>query len=332
MNTQIVYVIICSQNDIFLEELWVSLFSLRHFHPEAKVVVLTDKPTARRLNLPSFNLLLSMISEIKIVDVPEDYNGLQRSRYIKTNVRNIVDGSYLYIDTDTIITAPLDGIDSLEITNIAMVPDGHCYSAAGNHIYFESLTVIVNKIFDADIRDIPIYFNAGVQLVSDNSFTREFFTKWHNNWQKAHSKGIDTDQQAYVYTDKCYGYITELLPDIYNCQVMRGAKYFFSANLIHIYRNRNVCLNDFPLQPFWEVYHKIKQDVGLSEEVKSIILNAKNQLSASSNIVSDEEMNFLLGKFYKLYKLNRFHFRWLIDKFNYFAERRENRIKIKRIK
>lgn len=332
MNTQIVYVIVSSQNDIFLEELWASLFSLRHFHPEARVVVLADNPTAQRLNHPAFSLLLSMITEIKIVDVPEDYNGLQRSRDIKTNVRNIVNGSYLYIDTDTIITAPLDGIDSFEITNIAMVPDGHCYSVAENHIRFGSLAVMVKNIFDADIRDIPIYFNAGVQLVADNSLTREFFKKWHDNWQRAHNKGIDTDQQAYAYTDKCYGYITELLPDIYNCQVMRGAKHLFSANLIHVNRYRNVCLNDFPLQPFWEVYYKIKQDAGLSEEVKYKLINAKNQLSASSNIVGNEEMIFLLGKFYKLYKLNRFHLRWLIDKFNHFAERREYRNKIKRIK
>ena len=34
MKTPIVYTLISSEKDYFLEELWVSLYSLRQFHPE----------------------------------------------------------------------------------------------------------------------------------------------------------------------------------------------------------------------------------------------------------------------------------------------------------
>ena len=49
MKTLIVYVLISSEKDFFLEEFWVSLFSLRRFHPKDAVWVLTDEPTSKRI-------------------------------------------------------------------------------------------------------------------------------------------------------------------------------------------------------------------------------------------------------------------------------------------
>lgn len=324
MKTQIVYVVTSTPEDFFLEELWASLYSLRYFHPEARVVVLTDFPTAKRLNLPAFQQLLSMITELITVNVTEEYNGMQRSREIKTNVRNLIEGKYLYLDTDTIITSPLDTIDILEINNIAMVPDFHRYSYTENadKNLRVALPIIVKKLYSEDISDIPIYFNAGVQLVSDNSFTREFFKKWHENWQIAVGKGVNTDQQTYAYTDKCYGYITELLPDTFNCQVMCGANYLVDAKILHIYRIAPFFMNGFS-QPLWDLYHIIKKEGTLSNETKAVLNNAKYHFSNLSCIVGHDEMDFLRGKFYKLYKFNCFHLRWFIDCFNHWALRWE---------
>ena len=49
MKTQIVYNVISSEKDYFLEELWVSVYSLRQFHPNTRVVVMTDAPTGARI-------------------------------------------------------------------------------------------------------------------------------------------------------------------------------------------------------------------------------------------------------------------------------------------
>ena len=90
MKLQLVYVLISSESDFFLEEFWVSLFSLRRFHPKDKVVVLTDHPTAERVrDRPQ---LASMITDLKIIDLPDDYDGRLRSRTLKTSVRNLIDG------------------------------------------------------------------------------------------------------------------------------------------------------------------------------------------------------------------------------------------------
>lgn len=328
MTTQAVYVLVSSPHDYFLEELWASLYSLRHFHPQARVVVMTDAPTAARIKVPTYQQLLSMITELMIVPVTEGYSGMQRSREIKTNVRNLIRGDFLYIDTDTIITDSLEDIDNLKVKNLAMVPDAHLHSFAKNRADLLPLLVIVKKVYGIELSDIPTYFNAGVTYVRDNAFTREFFTKWHNNWLIALSKGIDTDQQALAYTDKCYGYVIEQLPDIYNCQVMFGAKYLLEAKIMHIYRNWT-CMVDYPTHTLWDLYPKIREEGGVSEEVKAVLMDAKNHLSASSCIINSEDMGFLRCKFYKLYKLNKFHLRWLIDKFNRWATQRENKRKIR---
>ena len=111
MKTPIVYTLISSEKDYFLEELWVSLYSLRQFHPEVTVNVLVDESTKKYME--RFPKLCDMITNIVVVLVPENYNAKQRSRVIKTTVRNVIDGAYLFIDTDTVICKPLDDIDNL---------------------------------------------------------------------------------------------------------------------------------------------------------------------------------------------------------------------------
>lgn len=76
MKTQIVYTLISSEKDYFLEELWVSLHSLRIFHPEVSVKVLVDKLTEKYMR--RFPKLCDMITEIVVVPVPENYNAKQQ--------------------------------------------------------------------------------------------------------------------------------------------------------------------------------------------------------------------------------------------------------------
>ena len=49
MKTQIVYVLVSSEKDVFLEELWASAWSLRQYEPYVTVNVVVDEPTAKRV-------------------------------------------------------------------------------------------------------------------------------------------------------------------------------------------------------------------------------------------------------------------------------------------
>ena len=319
MDTQIVYVSVSSADDLFLEQLWASAYSLRRFHPEATVMVLTDGPTAMRINSDTYQAMRDLITEVKVVEVNNAYSGMQRSREIKTSIRNLIDGDFLYIDTDTIITAPIDGLDRLKVKNLAMVPNMHRHSLADNGLYLTRWTTKVKKVFNTDINDAPVLFNGGAFFVHDNAFTREFFTKWHENWLVSVSKGLDTDQQALVYTDKNFGYVIEKMPDIYNCQVLFGVKYFFDAKILHIYHIPSYYSCD-PLRVLWSVYDNIRKEGCLSEETKDILKNPKSHLSFSSCLVSFEDTDFMRGRFFNnIYRRSRV-IRWCINKFDTWAE------------
>ena len=43
MKTQIVYVLVSSEKDVFLEELWASVWSLRQYEPDVTVVAYFEK-------------------------------------------------------------------------------------------------------------------------------------------------------------------------------------------------------------------------------------------------------------------------------------------------
>ena len=105
MKTQIVYVLVSSEKDVFLEELWVSAWSLRQYEPDVTVNVVVDEPTAKRVY--SNEDLMALITNVVVADVPEEYTPKERSREIKTRIRELIKGEFFYIDTDTVICKPL---------------------------------------------------------------------------------------------------------------------------------------------------------------------------------------------------------------------------------
>lgn len=121
MNTQIVYSIISSKQDYYLEQLIMSVHSLRMYNPAAHVIVVTDNFTAKTL-IGWRSYIKGIINHLQVIPVPSQYNPMQRSRFLKTNLRKFVKGDYLFIDTDTIICASLEDIDNID-ADIALVAD-----------------------------------------------------------------------------------------------------------------------------------------------------------------------------------------------------------------
>ena len=126
MHTRFVYVLVSTPQDLFYEQTLVSVSSLKHYNPTAKVVLVVDDKTDETL-LEKRASLQSLIEEKIVVPFPEEVANKQRSRRLKTNLRNIVKGDFLYLDSDTIVCDKLDEIDSFDF-QIGMVWDS-------NHIF-----------------------------------------------------------------------------------------------------------------------------------------------------------------------------------------------------
>lgn len=291
MKTQIVYVVISTDEDLFLEELWASLFSLRIYHPEAIVKVMVDAPTAKRIN--EHLSLLAMITEIVTVDVPENYSPMARSRVIKTTIRNIIDGAFLFIDTDTIICHSLKDVDSIN-SDIAAVPDMHVPMT--QHMAKRLISERAKKYFKDDISDSEYYFNSGVLYVADNDSTREFYRRWYDNWLAYFSQSKHAaDQPSLIQTDKDFGYLIKKLPDVYNSQIAMSLRYFYEAYIIHFWHMDFIA--DQSYSPFMglSIYREIKEANTITPHVEELIRNCKSAFATPTMIVGKPQIDFLFS-------------------------------------
>lgn len=300
MEMQIIYVLVASESNLYLEELWASLYSLRQFHPDADVTVLVDKETASMIE--ARKELKEMITTVTVVPTPEHYNAKQRSRQIKTTIREVIKGDYLFIDTDTVITKPLDDITSIEGDMLA-VPDGHLPLS---ECLFSPVTTVKN-IFNEDCSDSRYWFNSGVMLVRDNELTHRFYKRWNENWTySCFEKGNSQDQPSLLKTDKEFGYVIKELPGIYNAQVAMSLKYFADAAIVHWWHMSFIENQDYSPYFSLSIYRDIKEAKAITPHIEELIKNCKQSFVSPSMPVGKEQILFLFspaGKiFNRIYK------------------------------
>lgn len=306
MIPQIVYVLVANEKNLYLEEMWVSIFSLRRHHPEATVKVLVDMETKEYLS--RFPQLTSMIDETVVVQTPAGYNAKQRSRQIKTTIRNVLKGDYIFIDTDTVICKPLDGIvedirELKDFRGIAAVREGH---ATMKDTLFPP-TGTVKRIFDIDISQSPLMTNSGVMFVADIPFTHEFYKRWNENWKRScFEKGNSQDQPSLYATDCQYGYVIRELSGIYNAQVAMSLKYYADAVILHWWHMDFI--EDQSYSPYFslEIYQDLKKEGEITPQIEELIINAKQSFVSPTMPVGKEHILFLFspaGKiFNRIYK------------------------------
>ena len=306
MIPQIVYVLVANEKNLYLEEMWVSIFSLRRHHPEATVKVLVDMETKEYLS--RFPQLTSMIDETVVVQTPAGYNAKQRSRQIKTTIRNVLTGDYIFIDTDTVICKPLDGIvedirELKDFRGIAAVREGH---VTMKETLFPP-TETVKRIFDIDISQSPLMTNSGVMFVADIPFTHEFYKRWNENWKRScFEKGNSQDQPSLYATDCQYGYVIRELSGIYNAQVAMSLKYYADAVILHWWHMDFI--EDQSYSPYFslEIYQDLKKEGEITPQIEELIINAKQSFVSPTMPVGKEHILFLFspaGKiFNRIYK------------------------------
>lgn len=232
MKTKLVYVYVGSDGDYYYEMLIMSLYSFRRYHPHDEVLIVMDEETFESLRHKNA-ALLSDVTPI-VVHISEDYNMMQRSRYLKTKLRQIIDGDYLYIDGDTIICAKLNAIDSLD-SDLGMVLNLHRKDE-----FLSQKNVNLCKAAGMDTSVMRPYYNGGVAYVKDSPVSFKFYEHWHQLWLKSVSNGVFQDQPALCQTDFDLGFPVKEMWGGWNCQVCFGGKlclicrakiiHYFSAN------------------------------------------------------------------------------------------------------
>lgn len=303
MGLKIVYDVISSEGDNYFEQAWASMFSLRHFNPNAFVVLLTDDSTSQTIEKTYRKKAKKLIDDIVVVPFDKQYSNKEKSRWIKTSMRRLVNGDFLFIDADTIVAGALDESYFDGFPNfIGAVLDYNCSSRLVCHSAIFKIMYVdrLKNIYGIDYKKETDVYNSGVLFVKDVPEAYVLFDAWHKNWLLANGKGVCLDQLPLVKTCQDMGNPIQSMSGIFNCQVKFSIQYLHEAIILHTFSHQQ----DSSLSPILGtyLYDEIKRSQDLSDKIKGIILNAKNTFVSPCFLVGKEWVDISFMPIYILLK------------------------------
>ena len=300
MKTKIVYVLTSSHNDVYWEQTYLSIYSLYMHEVNPHVVLLTDDGTSQTFDGVRAKIL-DYVKEKIVISFDKSVTNMRRSRWLKTKMRELIDGDFLYIDGDTIINAPLHEIDKCPHL-IAAVEDAH---RPLEHHYGKEKLLRQAKTLGFSINGETYYFNGGVFYIKDCSETRDFFHRWHENWKESVRHGINQAMPALILTNIQTGHLIERLDGEWNCQLMYGFNYFTKARIIHYFASRYTTNNGGFIYDFMNpaLLKGIKETGKVDDVLKMKLRQPLSCFNDNIELIGGDDVNILNTHIYKTVRL-----------------------------
>lgn len=288
MKTKIVYVVVSDKDSIYLAQANASAWSLKYHNPDASITLVMDNKTRDVWDNCGFNEFKSIVNQVITVNFDDSIKNHERSRSLKTSLRGLVEGDFLFIDTDTIITDNLSELDVIKC-DVGAVVDGHRYIDAVP--LFKFIRNWLKKYYHIDnVLPNLNYYNSGVMLVRDTEIAFQLFSKWNYYWDKSKEQGFSKDQLPLLAADNSLGGVITPIADIYNYQVSETAKYIYDAKITHfLYGNK---MTD-AIHPFYskDFYRQINRQKCIDENQKKMILECKSLYNIHSRIIAGKDVS-----------------------------------------
>ena len=229
MQTKLVYVLTCAPEATYIEQALISIWSARYHNPDAHIVLLVDDKT-NELLVGKRAEVLEYVTECKVVKAPSNYDVMQVSRWLKTNVRSFIDGDFLFIDCDTVIAQSLRDIDNLDC-EIGAVLDTHRSVSKFNP---KERVDLIKRAEQCgwNFANVEDYFSSGVLFIKDTPSTMAFYQKWHEYYDYSSSCGVNIDQISFERTRQDIP-IVQHIDDIWNTIMFIRPKFIEQAKIIH---------------------------------------------------------------------------------------------------
>lgn len=302
MKTKIVYVLSSSEEDIYLEQLFLSLYSLRIHNASVLVELVVDKQTDATLK-GKRELVLKYIDKKIVLDVPDEYNKAERSRWMKTCLRKYVAGDYLFLDTDTIIADKLDEVDDFKGDIGAVL---NCHIPIGHHTAKKKMKKW-SKRDGWTFRDDLKYYNSGVMFVKGSDLSYNFYNSWHERWKEGIKKYRHyADQSSLAATNEEYHFPITELEGIWNCQLLKnGLPYLEASKIIH-YLDFGVYSKTKPWYFYdEEIYKEIKTTGILTDIIKCNVRHAKCAFPKMVSLMADQDLKISQSYIFMCLKNNK---------------------------
>jgi len=283
---QYLYVLTSTPNDIYYEQFLLSAASLKLIMPDAKTVLLCDSKTKDTLtgNRREYEKL---VSKTITVEAPDNLNQIEVSRWVRTSMRRLVQGDFLFLDGDTIVTDDLSSISEMNISFAACL-DKH--SLIDRHAKSKNIIEMDKKLgFNSHLSNR--HYNGGVLFCADTSETHKIFDRWHELWHFSKSKNIVRDQPSLnmaIYEN--ISVFTEL-DGTWNCQIAyNGLPYLANSKIIHYFAT-DLIFNSSPfILASDKIFKQIKETGSIADETLELLKKPRAAFAPESRIIAGEDM------------------------------------------
>jgi len=227
-DLHVVYCLTSSGGDLYEAMTRVSLATVRLTNPSARVTIACDQQTHQALQASGSQLFheADAVRGFPTPDGPPTY----RNRYVKTQLGRLIDGPFLFLDSDTVVRKPLTPLLDL-----------HCdIAAAPNH----SRDTLAEQIWSEDQANLDAmgwqvrepYVNGGVIWYGGTAGASRFADTWHHNWiNNVEQTGRYRDQPALNYSVLTSEANLKTLEHNWNAQVEVSPKQVVNARIWHLY-------------------------------------------------------------------------------------------------
>jgi hypothetical protein len=283
---QYLYTLTSTDKDIYYEQFLMSVTSLRLLMPDAEVILLCDSKTKETLTGKRSGYE-KLVSKVIAADAPAAMSQVEVSRWVKTSMRRLVSGDFLFIDCDTIIT------DDLSSVSEPGIPFGACldkHSLVDRHGKKNNIIEMDKHLgFTSHISNR--HFNSGVIFCADTPETHKIFDFWHERWLFSNSKNIVRDQPSFnmaIYENPSF--FTEL-NGIWNCQIaFNGLPFLANAKIIHYFAS-DLVMNSPPFLPAsGDIFGQIKHTGVIPNDALELLKNPRAAFVPESRIIAGADM------------------------------------------
>lgn len=264
MTTKLVYVLTCAEDKYYIEQALIAVFSARHWNPEACIVLVVDDKTDLLLTGNRAEILNYISEKIIVPFEDSSLSPMYRSRWMKTSVRQMVKGDFMFVDCDTIVCKKLSEIDAFDC-KVGAVLESHLLVED----YCDSLkkkALTANAQLGVDLEEEREYYSSGVLWVKDVPDSYRLFELWHLYWLQSEAIGLPIDQPSLAKANRECGHVISRIPDVYNCILFTRNNFVEKASILHVAAFQNPCFL------FTDKVFELIEKNGLMEWIKDAIL------------------------------------------------------------
>lgn len=227
MELTAVYCLVCEKNSNFSNWAYISSQAAKRYSGISRTALCVDASTFEALEK---HPIVLEIDEIHVVDDLPNASLRLRSRFVKTQIRQLVSGDIIFLDSDTIPIGDLRDLSN-DQSDIAAVPDVTPLSAL-SHWYPQACKDLKWSI----PRDH--YLNSGVVYMKGSEKVLEFGNRWHERWlqwRDFDKSGYAADQPSFNSSLIDSNVKVKILDPKYNTMVRRPSSISNDPRVFHYF-------------------------------------------------------------------------------------------------